>query len=87
LAILQHIQSQIDKLASADLNKQREGLMTSIRNSLDLFKNDVILLLNQNFYLNCKMAEREKMLYELQKKLGKLEESSKLNLQMTKMKY
>ena len=65
LVILQQIQSQIDKLKSTDMNKQREGLMTTIKNSMDLFKNDVILLLNQNFYLSCKMAEREKTLSDL----------------------
>jgi len=87
LAIIQQIQGQIDKLKSTDQNKPREGLIANIKNSIDLFKNDVILLLNQNFYLTCKMTEKDKIIVDLQRKLCKMEESSKLHLQMTKMKY
>jgi hypothetical protein len=55
---LQHLLKQLDKLRSSPTHKQREHILNSISTSFDLLRNDMILLLNQNFYLTCKLTEK-----------------------------
>ena len=58
LTNINHIQTLLDRLKATDNNRVKEGILASIKANVDLFKNDVILILNQNFYLNCKLTEK-----------------------------
>lgn len=58
LSNINHIQTLIERLKVTDSSRVKEGIIASIKANVDLFKNDVILILNQNFYLNCRLTER-----------------------------
>ena len=54
---------------------------------MDLLHNDLTLVLNHNFYLNCKLTEKDKKIAEIENKCCHLEERGTLSLQMAKQKY
>ena len=58
LSNINHIQTLLERLKGTDSSRVKEGIIASIKANVDLFKNDVILILNQNFYLNCKLTEK-----------------------------
>ena len=87
LSNLQHITKQLDKLRSRETNKQKEQLLSSIATSFDLLHNDLIMLFNHNFYLSCKLAEKEQTLAQLEQRCNYLEEKAQLSMSMTKIKY
>ena len=58
LSNINHIQTLLERLKGTEGSRVKEGIIASIKANVDLFKNDVILILNQNFYLNCKLTEK-----------------------------
>lgn len=62
LANLHLIQKHLAKLSVPDIPKNSKELLTAIQTSLDLLHNDIILLFNHNFYLQCKLNDKDKTL-------------------------
>lgn len=61
-ANLHLIQKHLAKLSLTDISKSTRELLAAIHTSLDLLHNDIVLLFNQNFYLQCKLIDKDKTL-------------------------
>jgi hypothetical protein len=53
---LKQVQSSLQRLRCLGNPKARENLLAAIITSMDLLHNDLVLVLNQNFYLQVKMV-------------------------------
>lgn len=84
---LQHLLKQLDKLRARESSGGSKQLINSIAAGFDLLHNDLILVLNHNFYLSCKLAEKERALGQLEQRCSYLQEKAQLSLQMAKTKY
>lgn len=86
LANLQALTRQVERLRTTD-SHHKDSLFTSIKTTLDLLHNDFVMVLNQNFYLQLKLAEKDKLTGQLEQRCSQLEESSRLSLHMAKQRY
>jgi hypothetical protein len=87
LANIAHLTRKMRKIQSVSEERQKEALLASIMGDVDLLRSDTLLILNQNFYLQCKLAEKDDRLQELEKRQVEMEAKHHLAIAMLKQKY
>ena len=87
MANIGHLTRKMRKMQSVGEERQKEALLASILGDVDLLRSDTLLILNQNFYLQCKLAEKDSRLQELEKRQLEIEAKHQLAIAMLKQKY
>jgi hypothetical protein len=79
------------KKSNTLLNKTEDRhfikVIASLITGLEIIRNDLVLVFNQNFYLRCKLDEKINAFQALEKKLRENEEKHHLVLDMVRAKY
>jgi glutathione peroxidase-family protein len=62
-------------------------LYNNIVSDIELLRNDVLLLLKHNFYLQCKLNQQDEQLNKLEQKYADRESRLSLEMAMLRQKY
>lgn len=87
LSLAQDLIKKSNLLLSKTEDRHITKIAASLITGLELIRNDLVLVFNQNFYLRCKLDEKTKTFEGLEKKFRENEEKHNLVLDMIRVKH
>lgn len=87
LATLDRLLAKIHNLQQAHTLNTHLTQISKVLADAQMLKSDVILILNQNFHQQCKMSEKDRTISHLEDKYAQLQESSRLEIRIAKIRY